>query len=946
MSAVDSFIGQHVVLSENIYVLDTEQKVSFMGRKKTTQAKERYCELIKFDNQRQLHIRVYKIKANNKRVSWLELEVGKVISADQGGHYSFYFSKVPQYRFFFVDRVRRDEWVHQMNLKDEEESELHHSQERIQRYDTVLGEFQDSETHNKQRSIPIPPRHIDDDHSFVEDVELRKVDDHDTEVDTERGTVREMDFDDKATDTSSRYLKNRNALQSFWLDSEDISSSTKERIHDEQRRREDINSSGRRDQSSDRQGTRDTPGRRGERLGDRDIHRERIGDVEIDRKRYRDKDYVNNSGEPLEYREDRRDKQYSRSRSPPQQREHHYDDRRGRNPSPAPTNISNPDDSSTLIDQLDQASLSELSSFHAPKYDRSPARAALLEESSEKTNEDKRPISSPRRPPIPQSHEPLQHDDVSVSESSSMAPRGGSRHHNHGIAPMLGQIGESHRPQRKEKPLNTPETNNLFLPQPISLLPQAKVENSNRQSVSPTDSSTRQRHQSPPSNQSNRTYRSRDRDSGDASLNRKYPSPTVKLAELNNRDHKAIKLTDLMTNPTTDGFPTEEKFEDSQGPTGRTQNPVLRSPDHLKAKQLQQHHYQTIMAAQTESSILHKEIQALTAMNEELNNALENLEEKHREEIDFAYQEIATLRNLLDSSTQEKQKLLDECADPLQVRRELNHLKDDQESILQMLQDMQRKLSEKEQQNQDLQHLYEESLSTNEALKESVHQMNNELEKKESAYKELSNQFSLTSNSLGDNLQELSQRESLLMQSTNQIMDLKRELSASQSQLQQVQLMIQDYEVVKAKCKGQEERIDLLEKELHHSKLDFIAAKASEESHKLTVTRLESLVNEQQQFVTELNQRLAANEDFKIKFTDISMQMLIVQDEFSRCKIERDGQEREVTRLKALMESIEEDRKIRIKDHESHLLEKAMEIEKLRNQLNKGYADADSLVRE
>jgi chromosome segregation ATPase len=350
------------------------------------------------------------------------------------------------------------------------------------------------------------------------------------------------------------------------------------------------------------------------------------------------------------------------------------------------------------------------------------------------------------------------------------------------------------------------------------------------------------------------------------------------------------------------------------------------------------------LAIQTESSILHKEIQALTMMNEELNNALESVEEKHRQEIDEVYQELTSLRNLLTVESQEKSKLLADFAEPMHYQQLYMQLQDDHEHVLQMLQESHMQCQTKEETFQVLQKTYEDSLAENVKLQQQIDQLQHELEKKDQISQELTNQLTITTTNVEDHVQILSERESFIKQTTQQMIELKRSLSEYEHQHHALSLSLQDYDTVKEKYKQQNEKLDFLEKEIQHKHLELIAMKSNEESQKLTITRLESLIHEQQHFIGDLNQCIAQHEDFKMKHTEVSMQLVILQDECSRLKMEREQQEREIQRMKSFIESMEEDRKIRIKDHEQHLLEKAMEVEKLKNQVNKGYSDADSLV--
>jgi hypothetical protein len=72
-----------IILSDHVFILDSEQRSSFIGRKKAGQAKERFCELVREGSNAhpRLFLRVYKIKAN-KNIPWIALEVEKVASVD------------------------------------------------------------------------------------------------------------------------------------------------------------------------------------------------------------------------------------------------------------------------------------------------------------------------------------------------------------------------------------------------------------------------------------------------------------------------------------------------------------------------------------------------------------------------------------------------------------------------------------------------------------------------------------------------------------------------------------------------------------------------------------------------------------------------------------------------------------------------------------------------
>jgi hypothetical protein len=334
----------------------------------------------------------------------------------------------------------------------------------------------------------------------------------------------------------------------------------------------------------------------------------------------------------------------------------------------------------------------------------------------------------------------------------------------------------------------------------------------------------------------------------------------------------------------------------------------------------------------------------LTAMNNELNNAIEQIEDQHRYALELAYQECASLRQERDHLVEQKTSLEIEFSDPLRLKVERDALKDDNESLLSMLRDLQISA----QQSKDSFRASEEQLSSQQNLIESltleVQNISAKLESKEAAWNDLTNEYHSTTSSLGENIVSLSEKETALQRSLQQVIETKRELALAQQTIQQLQLSVQELESFKVQNKYAEERIELLDKELQQSRLETMSSKTSEDSYRLSVSRLESLVSEQQLFITELNNRLQQSEDYKSLCAEKDMQFVVSQDELARLQMEKENIEKECNRLRSHCDRLEEE-KIQVKrDSDRYICEKASEVDRLKGQLEKSKSDNESMV--
>lgn len=331
-------------------------------------------------------------------------------------------------------------------------------------------------------------------------------------------------------------------------------------------------------------------------------------------------------------------------------------------------------------------------------------------------------------------------------------------------------------------------------------------------------------------------------------------------------------------------------------------------------------------------------------MNNELNGALEHLEERHRVDMEAACAEIAAARTEVLSISAERDKLLADLAEPMKWKQERDSLKDDQESLLSMIKDLRGQLDECETERYSLSEKAKKSESLAAEQANEIEKLLKRDKEREIAWSELSAQFSLVSNNLTEKRRELAEKDSLLQKERQNLAEIKQELTRALQTMQTQQLSLQDFESCKLFSKGQSERLELLERDLQQTRIDLASARAGEDAHKHTIARLESLVSEQQAFALDLNSKLIERESEREKLTATTMQLLCVQEELSRLSIEKETAERERDRLKTQVASWEDDRRERSKDHERHLIDKTNELERTRAMLTKVQGDAEGLV--
>jgi hypothetical protein len=367
---------------------------------------------------------------------------------------------------------------------------------------------------------------------------------------------------------------------------------------------------------------------------------------------------------------------------------------------------------------------------------------------------------------------------------------------------------------------------------------------------------------------------------------------------------------------------------------------------------------QDVKSSQQNESMRLREIQALAALNDELNAALESSEEGRRcEQEDFARQ-IAQLQEALERNEavhQQESERDDELTSRLQaVEEELRQAKEDalaskeiQRTQNQLMGDYHQQITELTERIRggagyvDVQQL-EEIVSL---ARSEVSDLHGALEERERMQKVIEMQRDTMQQALEDRAEEVALKEKQLVEAALARESVQLQLKMSNAKVdamleelgQQPDFALREGQLL--------DKVHGLERELQRAAVDAIAFRGSEESYKLSVVRLESLVREQQAFVDDMSRQLLQAGDLKKLNADLTAQLNASREDCTRLDMEKEKISRALTDAKNDLTRSAQDRRDETARHDQQVDSLRSENATLQSQLKKATADETHLVR-
>eukprot|EP01039_Chlorochromonas_danica_P008402 gene8402-9261_t len=338
-------------------------------------------------------------------------------------------------------------------------------------------------------------------------------------------------------------------------------------------------------------------------------------------------------------------------------------------------------------------------------------------------------------------------------------------------------------------------------------------------------------------------------------------------------------------------------------------------------------------------AVLHQEIQALAMMNDQLNNALEESEKLRHEEAKAAVEQIAKLKSMLLVLDNEKDEFIRSNQSAFEELGHLRQVTREKDSLAKTVKEMKEKYDEMEEELAVLRDIKDKTRDKERALQF-------DLSQKEEQIEELKAQLANTSVSLIRKIEESNERDLLAISATSAKAEAESMLTNLRDQVHMLEGKLREMDVLKGDIVTKDNRIASLITELESARSEIVSGQRGEESNKSTITRLESLVREQQLFIQELSQQVEQERLRKQQLADSNMQHLGALDELAKMKIEKGDLEREKMRLKDMMLSLEKEKEAQEEKHSDLILQHKQEIENRQQEISKILDDKERLVSE
>jgi hypothetical protein len=336
-------------------------------------------------------------------------------------------------------------------------------------------------------------------------------------------------------------------------------------------------------------------------------------------------------------------------------------------------------------------------------------------------------------------------------------------------------------------------------------------------------------------------------------------------------------------------------------------------------------------------SLLTNEIQALTAMNDELNNAIEENDSLHQEERQSIVQKLSQLQEVNDKLVREKQQYLSENRDYFDLSNKHQALQEKlnaQHKEYQLLQD------EKLHWMQDKQALNNEKqqyLLQQEKFQQEIITLQLQNEKKQ---QELTAQhdtiIQLQHTVQGHLIQNQQHAESITAMKKENF-----QLSHDKSQLEK---KVKSYEKELTQLQKSQEEMELLHQQIRKYKEDVAHYTKAFELNNLQLKQQESLVAEKRNYIEDLKSQMKNLQTYQVQAEESQVAVKQLEEKLQRANAEIMTTQEDLQRSQKHAKQLEKD-KINLKDEfDSFSQRKQLEANQSREKLAKLQQENDSLV--
>ncbi|RYH29264.1 hypothetical protein EON65_09150 [archaeon] len=420
--------------------------------------------------------------------------------------------------------------------------------------------------------------------------------------------------------------------------------------------------------------------------------------------------------------------------------------------------------------------------------------------------------------------------------------------------------------------------------------------------------------------------------------------------------HQTVETVLIANSSETAGALKANEEDDQNLPAAPTETPLSTSPTPTSKMQLvdevlssPQSNLMRFLSSPMQpenAELLQTEVQALTLMNDQLNEALEASETMHRHEMETLYAEMLRLQAHLREVEQEKEFFISTNTEAMAQVFQMQTIQSEKDQVMVEYAELQVKYDTLLEQHNQAATVTQRLVSDQQECLDKVKVLEETLLRKDEELLAVNKKFISTSESLMQKTEELLARE---QDSTNKLHELA-EVGTENNILYEKVRVLEEVEVkyvglqqeLQSKC----ERIVTLEAELQQCKISIKSFQANEEAHFVTIARLESLIKEQQSFASELSTQLQIERKRKEELADMQVQHISLLEELHKVKGEKGEMDRDLARQKSAFSSLEKEID-RVKDeYEEKINKKNVEIQTKRKELEMHVMDMEHLVRE
>lgn len=344
------------------------------------------------------------------------------------------------------------------------------------------------------------------------------------------------------------------------------------------------------------------------------------------------------------------------------------------------------------------------------------------------------------------------------------------------------------------------------------------------------------------------------------------------------------------------------------------------------------------------AELLQAEVQALTLMNDQLNEALEASESMHRKEVESVYAEMLRLQSHLREVQEEKEFFIATNTEAMAQVFQMQAIQKEKDQVTVDYAELQKKYDALQEQNSIADSVKQSLISDQQASLDKVRSLEESLSRKDEELLVLNKKLISTSEALMQKTEELYAREQDGTNRLHELAEVGTEMNILHEKvrvLEEVEMKYKDLQLAfQSKC----DRIVNLEADLQQCRISIKGFQANDETHSVTVTRLESLIKEQQSFASELSAQLQIERKRKEELADMQAQHISLLEELHRVKGEKSELERELVRQKTSFSSLEKEFD-KVKDeYDEKFNKKNAELQSKRKELEMHVMDMEHLV--